>query len=148
MGTRYRMHGLFLAAGLAVAAPLPADDADLPVFREIMRELEQNLTTVTQALVREDWESVRAAAMAIAEHPDPPMGERRHIMARATSREGVSVPKVRATDQALHKVAAELAEAAERGDMEAVLDRHARVVSGCVACHDMMRPEAGLPPLR
>lgn len=145
IGRRIRL--LSLAAGFAVVVPLVADDADLPVFGEIMRGLERDLSTATQALVREDWESVRAAAEAIADHPDPPMSERRRIMARATSRD-IPVAEVRATDQEVHKAARELADAARRGDMDDALRHHAEVIRGCVACHDMMRPEAGLPPLR
>ena len=123
---------LLLAGGVASAEPPPLD---APEFLEGMRQLEQELNLLQAGWLRNDYDSVRLAAEAIAESPDPPLGERRRIMQRA----GAAVGAVSAAHGHLREAAGELAEAAAHADDEAILRHHQRMLQTCIGCHALFR---------
>lgn len=113
-----------LLAGTA-AAEGPKD------FKEAMQTLDQDFNTLTSAVMREDYEAMRAAAERVADHPRPPLEFRKRVM-------GILGPEAvgfKAVDEDVHKGAARLLQAAKREDLEGVMRQYHRVSQGCVDCH-------------
>jgi hypothetical protein len=132
---------IFLAAtlGLSVAAISPqvrADGGAEPMaLRRIMQELGKNMQTVTDGISREDWELVAGTAPRIAEHPQPPLGEKMLILAFVGSDAG----RFKQFDGQTHQAAKALEQAARRGDGQAVVAAFSTLQGSCLACHQNFR---------
>lgn len=128
-----------LGALLAGAcSPARADDADKtkPLeLRGIMQELGKNMQAVTDGISREDWALVARIAPRIAEHPQPPVGEKMRIMAFI----GADMGKFKGYDEKTHQAAQALEQAAMRGDGQAVISSFATLQNSCLACHQSFR---------
>jgi hypothetical protein len=132
---------VFLAAtlGLSVATISPqvwADGRAEPMaLRKIMRELGKNMQTVTDGISREDWKLVAETAPRIAEHPQPPVGEKMRILVFVGSDAG----RFKRFDEKTHQAAKTLEQAAKRGDGQAVVAAFSTLQGNCLACHQNFR---------
>lgn len=131
----------FLAAtlGLSVTTISPqvwADGSAEPMaLRKIMLELGKNMQTVTDGISREDWKLVAETAPRIAEHAQPPLGEKLRILAFAGSDAG----RFKRFDEKTHQAAKTLEQAAKRGDGQAVIAAFSTLQGNCLACHQNFR---------
>lgn len=112
-----------------------ASDAEPMALRKIMRDLGKNMQAATDAIAREDWMRVAAIAPAIADHPQPPMGEKVRILAFI----GGNVPRFRAFDGQTHDAANRMADAASKKDGAGVIAAFADIQTGCLGCHQAFR---------
>lgn len=104
-------------------------------LRRIMKDLGKDMQTVTDAISREDWARVARVAPRIADHPQPPVGEKMRILAFI----GSDVGKFKGFDEQTHKAAKTMQAAAERGDGKAVIAAFANLQNSCLGCHQSYR---------
>jgi len=104
-------------------------------LRRIMQEIGKNMQAVTDAIAREEWGRVAENALRIAEHPQPPMGERVRVLAFAGSDAG----RFKGFDEQTHHAAKAVEQAAESGDGQAVIASFATLQNSCLACHQTFR---------
>ena len=90
---------------------------------------------VTDGISREDWKLVAETAPRIAEHPQPPLGEKMRILAFAGSDAG----RFKRFDERTHQAAKTLEQAAKRGDGQAVVAAFSTLQGNCLACHQNFR---------
>lgn len=120
---------------LARAADADKTKAKPLALRKTMQDLGKDMQTVTDGLVREDWGLVAEAADRIADHPQPPMGERMRILTFV----GSDVGKFKEYDKQTHHAARALEKAAIDGDGRAVISTFATLQTTCLACHQQFR---------
>lgn len=107
----------------------------LPGLFSIMVGLQADMARVSRGLWIEDYDSIAAGAEAVADHPVIPQEERRRISEIL----GPDMSRFGEMDQEVHDLAVRLAEAAGRGEPDAVLSLDAELRRGCVACHSTFR---------
>ena len=73
--------GALLAGAYPLARAADADKAKPLALRKIMQDLGKDMQAITDGIAREDWVLVAKTAPRIANHPQPPMGERMRILA-------------------------------------------------------------------
>lgn len=112
-----------------------ATDEEPLELRRIMRDLGRNMQAVTDAISREDWARVAAIAPAIADHPQPSVGEKLRILAFV----GSNVPRFREYDGRTHRAANRMADGAARKDGAEVIAAFAEIQAGCLGCHQAFR---------
>lgn len=123
-----------IALGIAaLAAPVLA--AEPLALQGIMKDLGRNMQAVVDGLSREDYATVEKAALALADHPQPPLGEKMRVMAFV----GTNAPRYKAFDGETHDNAMALARAAKRGNGDEAIASFARLQSSCLACHQAFR---------
>ena len=115
------------AGGNTVAEPMD--------LRRIMQALGKDMQTVTDGISREDWGLVVKTAPRIAEHPQPPLGEKMHILGFVGSDAG----RFKRFDEQTHQAAKAMEQAARRGDGQAVIASFATLQNSCLACHQNLR---------
>ncbi|MGB3460579.1 cytochrome c [Rhodanobacter lindaniclasticus] len=126
---------------LAGSLPPPARAADTPeqaapmALTTIMRELGKDMQGVTDGIAREDWPAVAQRAVRIADHPQPPLGEKLRILAFM----GKDAGHFRDYDRQAHDAAQQLAQAAQRQDGSAAIAAFANVQGACLGCHQRFR---------
>ena len=99
------------------------------------------MTRAQSALWVDDLETVAAAGHEIAHHPHVAADERARIQGIL----GEEMASFAAADRVVHDGAVRLAEAAQGGDMDAVLREFGAVQTGCVACHTEFRARLSAP---
>lgn len=104
-------------------------------LQKVMKELGKNMQVITDGISREDWALVVKTAPMIAEHPQPPLGEKMRIM----SFMGSDMPKFKAFDGETHEAAHELLQAAEGKDGQKVIAAFQKVQATCLNCHQTFR---------
>jgi cytochrome c556 len=104
-------------------------------LRDVMNRLGQDMQATTGAISKENWTQVAALAPKIANHAEPPMVEKARILLWL----GTDAGKFRGFDEQVHKAAAAMGDAAERGDGQAVITAFAEVQQGCLGCHQSFR---------
>ena len=123
----------------AISSATWADENDSAVkplkLRNIMQKLSINMQIVTDAISREDWEQVVKTAPQIANHPQPPIAEKMHILRFA----GSNVNKFKSFDKQTHQAAKELEEIAMNKDGKGVIAQFATLQKSCLACHQSFR---------
>lgn len=120
--------GLFLAtAGVNAAEPL--------ALQKIMNDLGRNMQAITDGISREDWELVAKTAPLIADHPQPPLGEKMRILSFV----GSDMGKYKAHDGRTHDAALALAKAARLKDGPAAIATFASLQNACHDCHQAFR---------
>lgn len=113
-----------------------SDDQAKPLeLRRIMKDLGKDMQTVTDAISREDWARVAQVAPRIADHPQPPVGEKMRILAFI----GSDVGKFKGFDEQTHQAAKAMQAAAGRGDGKAVIAAFANLQNSCLGCHQSYR---------
>jgi cytochrome c556 len=121
-----------LFAGVCLSTPAMAEP---PQMRELMGALGERMGEIGEGIWREDFAAIAEAARYIAEHPKPPAAQRKRVISAL----GDDAPEFRAADKRVHTGSLALVEAAESGQMPAVVERYERLVEGCVACHARFR---------
>jgi len=127
-----RQSAWVLAAGLIFSMPAAAESASL---LEVMRQLGTRMGQINDGIWKEDYAAIADAAHYIAEHPKPPMKQRKKILGAL----GTDAIDFRAADKRVHDDALEVVEAARSEQMPAVVERYQRLVDGCVSCHGQFR---------
>lgn len=102
---------------------------------ELMRELGDRMERISDGIWREDYAAIVEAAQYIADHPKPPMEQRRKIIGAL----GADAADFRAGDKRVHDGALSVIEAARAEQMPEVAARFGRLAEGCVACHSDFR---------
>jgi hypothetical protein len=115
------------------SAPTPALDPGSLKF--IMSGLGTDMTRLSAGLWVDDFDAIRVAAVAVADHPHVSPTE----LGRVRGTLGERLPAFVAADRAVHDAAQRVAQAAEARDMERVLQETATLQSGCVSCHAQFR---------
>lgn len=109
----------------------------------IMRGLEVDMDRVSHALWAERYDSLAAAARAVADHPKVGPEERARILGTL----GERAAEFQQADVRVHDAGVELAAAAEARDEERVVRALGALQAGCVACHadfrESLRSTAG-----
>lgn len=128
------------ACAVLACASLPAhseDPADAKplALRQIMQDMDRDMQAIVEAVSREDWEKAAKAATAIADHPQPPIGERVQILAFV----GADAGRFRGHDESSKKAAKALQAAAARADGQAVIASFAVLQGSCLGCHQGFR---------
>lgn len=122
--------------GTLLLAPAQGASETEPLeLRRIMRELGANMQIVTDAVSREDWPLAAQTARKIANHNEPPLGEKLKILSFL----GSDAVNFRGADQAAHEAATIMAQAASKRDRKAVIAAFAKVQSACLSCHAPFR---------
>ena len=104
-------------------------------LRRIMQDMGKNMQTITYGIFREDWQLVEQTAPLIADHPQPPLGEKLRILDFV----GADVNRYKSYDGRTHDAARTLGEAATRKDGYAVISNFATLQKSCLRCHQSFR---------
>lgn len=107
----------------------------LPGLFDIMMGLQADMYRVSRGLWLARPDTVARGARSIADHPRIPADEIRVIRDLL----GDDTGRFQELDRRVHDLAVQLAEAADAGDMEAVLTTEAELRSGCLQCHEEFR---------
>lgn len=107
----------------------------LPTLFSIMLGLQGDMDRVSHGLWLEQYDSIAAAARAVADHPAIPPQEGQKIAGVL----GDDMARFQAFDRTVHDLAVRMAEAADARDMAGVLEADAALRDGCVACHTDFR---------
>jgi len=118
-----------------IGLPVTSSAAEPLALRGIMKEMGRNMQTIVDGLSREDYAVVEKAALAIADHPQPPMGEKMRIMGFV----GGDTPRFKVFDGETHDNATALAKAAKNGKGEEAITVFHKLQSSCLACHQAFR---------
>lgn len=122
-----------ISLALATSQALASEPLE---FQGTMKNLGIHMQTITGAIARENWELVDETAHKVAEHAQPPVGEKQRIMGFMGSNMG----KFKAFDNQTHEAAHELAEAAQEKNGQKVISAFQKLQAGCLACHQAFRP--------
>ncbi len=101
----------------------------------IMQRLGAEMTTLTYALMTDDYSRVETSAQAIAEHAPISIEEVERIHAIL----GAEMARFEAVDESVHVASVRLHEAARAREPGAVIERLGEVQRGCVSCHAQFR---------
>lgn len=107
----------------------------LPGLFGIMAGLETEMAQISRGLWLEDFDTIAAAAGAVAGHPRVPPEE----FQRISTVLGEEMPSFGGMDMRVHDLAVRLAEEAGRGELGAVLSTDAELRQACVSCHSTFR---------
>lgn len=118
-------------AGLPVAS-LAAEPLAL---QGIMKDMGRSMQAIVDGLSREDYAVVEKAALAIAEHPQPPVGEKMRILSFV----GGDAPRFKVFDGETHDNAMALARASKNGRGNESIAAFHKLQSSCLACHQAFR---------
>ncbi len=128
------------AAGMTLVASFPAAAQDAPseplALRKIMRDMGRDMEAVTRAISAEDWDAIAALAPRLADHPQPPPGEKVRILTFL----GGKAADFRAHDQRVHDAALALQKAAAGREGASVIGAFATLQGACLGCHQAFRP--------
>lgn len=122
---------LALTPPVAILDAYAADSAKTMALRGVMEKLGRDMQSVTGAISTEDWATVTRLAPGIARHAEPPLTEKTRILRWL----GTNAGAFRGYDGQVHDAAELMAEAARRGDGDAVIAAFSKVQQGCFACH-------------
>ncbi len=115
------------ATGVRAAEPL--------VLQKVMKDMGNNMQTITDGISRGDWELVEKTAPLIAGHPQPPMTEKMRIMSFV----GTSMGKFKAYDGETHEQAQAVGKAAKAKDGQGVILAFQKLQTNCYNCHSEFR---------
>ncbi len=128
--------GLCLSLLSTSARAETTPDAVKPLaLRGVMQEMERQMQTIAQAIVSKNWPSVEQATSLIADHPEPPLGEKLRIFAFM----GTDLPRFKGYDNRTHEAALAVGQAAKDKDGVEVAARFRILQARCNACHDEFR---------
>ena len=118
----------------AVSETAPGSPEPL-VLRKIMQDMGKEMAAIAEAVSREEWAQVEKSALRIADHPRPPMSERKKIMALF----GKDMARFKGYDTRTHDTARELAKLAAQKQGSEVISTFATLQSSCLECHQHFR---------
>lgn len=125
---------LLTLGGTTASAESASKEAPLEL-RKIMQELGRQMQAATDAISQEDWARVASIAPRIAEHPQPPAGEKVRILSFV----GTNIARFKAFDGKTHAAAEKMMEAAEHKNGDGVITAFAEIQRGCLGCHQAFR---------
>ena len=138
---RFKAHFIFSVIGALLASiclQASADDIEKTkplALRKIMKDMGENMESIVGSISREDWEKVKVIAPLIANHPQPPLGEKVRILSFV----GADAGNFKGYDEKIHHAAQALEAAAVRRDGQAVISSFATLQNNCLACHQSFR---------
>ncbi len=137
-----RINGLIVLVGFVlscacgqVLAESTGESVEPLALRKIMQDLGKNMQAITDGISREDWEQVEKIAPQVADHPQPPFGEKIRILSFV----GTEVSKFKDYDGKTHDAALVLEDSARNKDGQAVISAFSALQSTCLACHQNFR---------
>ena len=101
-------------------------------LRKIMRDLGLNMQAITDGISRGDLALVAKVAPLVADHPQPPLGEKMRIMSFV----GTNTPRFKAYDNQTHEQAQEVGDAAKAKDGAGVILAFQKLQTSCYNCHN------------
>jgi hypothetical protein len=104
-------------------------------LRRIIQALGKDIQVLTNAISREDWVRVAETAPRIAEHPQPPFGEKVRILALVDSDAG----RFNRFGEQTHQVAKAVEQAAKHAEGQAVITSLGMLQNSCQSCHQNFR---------
>ena len=105
------------------------------VLRKIMQDMGKNMQAITDAISREDWKLVEKTAPLIADHPQPPLSEKKRIIAFV----GNDMSKFKGYDGKTHAAARLLSKTAAAKDGHGIIADFATLQNSCLMCHQRFR---------
>lgn len=129
---------LFTVTGLFIAAT-DVHAAEPLALQKIMKELGRNMRVVADGISREDWELVARTAPLIADHPQPPLGEKMRVMGLV----GSDMGRFKSHDRKTHGAARALDKAVRLKDGPGVITAFATLQGACHDCHRAFRKRFG-----
>lgn len=124
-----------LTALVCSVQPVAGLAAEPLALQGIMKDMGRNMQAIVDGLSREDYAKAERAALAIADHPQPPVGEKIRVMSFI----GGSAPRFKAFDGETHDNAKALARASKSGNGEEAIAAFRKLQSSCLACHQVFR---------
>ena len=106
-------------------------------LKKIMQDMGKSMQVIIDGISREDWPLVVKTAPLIADHPQPPLGEKLKILMYV----GTNVSKFKEYDGKTHAAASALGESATREDGYAVISDFATLQNTCLMCHQSFRKQ-------
>ena len=116
---------------LILLAPTAALTDEPITLQEIMQGLRDNLVTVTDGLLTDDFELVARGALEIATHPQIPAEQ----VQRVAQELGPEMPAFKQFDTRVHDLSLEVSAAAKAQDRNAAVSAYQQLIEGCFACH-------------
>lgn len=132
---RYCVRQAWLAVLGCAGLPAASWAAEPLALQGIMKDMGRNMQVIVDGLSREDYALVERAALAIAEHPQPPFGEKMRILGFA----GGDAPRFKVFDSETHDNAMALAKASAGGKGAESIEAFRKLQSSCLACHQAFR---------
>jgi len=123
-----------IALGCAML-PVTSPAAEPLALKGIMKDMGRNMQVIVDGISREDYAAVEKAALAIADHPQPPLGEKMRILGFV----GGNTPRFKAFDGETHDHATALAKALNGANGEDAIAAFQKLQSSCLACHQTFR---------
>ncbi|MBE9532302.1 MAG: hypothetical protein IME98_05800 [Proteobacteria bacterium] len=130
------MKFLFLVTALFFTLLIGTAEAqDEKSLKTIMTELEADMEGIVRGLNYGDFGAVETHALAVANHPKPPMAQRKEIMTFL----GKEMNGFKKGDTLVHNAALKVAEFAKEENYTKVVVGYGVLLGGCVACHAKYR---------
>lgn len=127
---------VFLATSIIVMlAPAVAAFGEAPGLKEIMQGLRDNVLSMSDGLLTDNFEQVALGAAAIAAHPQIPARQVQLVAAEL----GAEMAVFEQFDNVVHDVSLEIGAAVSAGDRAAAISGYQRMIEGCFACHDIYK---------
>lgn len=131
---------LYLAFTLCLSAITSADTAIDPDLKSIMQDLRNDSVQIMDGLLVDDFESVAAAAVRIAEHPQIPASQ----VALVAAELGKEMPSFKQLDTLVHDLAVSIQSAANDKDGGRATADYQQMLDGCLTCHAAYRQRVAL----
>lgn len=119
----------------SVSVSIAAVAAEPLRLRQVMSDLGKNMQAVADGLAREDYAVVGKVALAIAEHPQPPLSEKLRTLGFVGSR----MAQFKAYDQQTQELALEIVEAARQKSAPVAIASFRALELSCQGCHQDFR---------
>lgn len=139
---RYRWMPLWLAMLAIVGIVLVGSHVsakrkpELLTFKLVMQLLQIRMNQITEGIMTENYRQIQEAALFIANHPSPALSERKRLVLAL----GPYLREFKTIDKQVHGSSEKLAVAAQQKNMPKILSHYQTVVTGCVSCHQLIRP--------
>lgn len=125
-----------LLATIAVTGQASDNAAPAPLaLRKIMQDLGKSMQAITQGISTEDWVLVAKTAALIADHPQPPLGEKMRILGFIGTDSGM----FKNHDEKTKQASLVLQQTALLQDGPGVIAAFAHLQNTCLACHQGFR---------
>ncbi len=125
-----------IIASIALLHLCSVAQGDEPLtLRAVMQDMGRHMQSISDGISREEWAQVEKSANSIAAHPQPSAPEKVRIMNFL----GADMGKFKAHDNATHKAAQAISDAAAKGDGGGVIDAFRDTQTACLNCHREFR---------
>lgn len=131
---RMKTH-LYLAFALSLSAIASADSAIDPDLKSIMQSLRDDSVMILDGLLVDEFDSVAAAAVRIAEHPQIPASQ----VALVAAELGKEMASFKQLDTLVHDLAVSIQSAASDKDGVRAAADYQQMLGGCLTCHAAYR---------